>query len=719
VGDAIVKSLRRTVPAVFCAAAVIVLCGCNQNGGSDAGTETQGASIAPSQQESASPQAQNLPPSPAGQESKAQLVSGSAPAASPEPGSAPLSRSLAAGNQADLNDLPSTLTGRASLTKDASSPVSVPTPPAEPDADAAVGPMTAPRGPAASPPQRDRAGPPRRSDMTTGTKSPLASISQSVGAQDKPAKPAQKPDQPGQKPDRPTLKPGQPAQKPDPSHALTPRGQQPPVATTGEPMIIAEPDILHLGEIPTNETGSGKVSLVNIGDEPRKILQCKKTCGCTAIDCPTGKVLEPGESVEVGIRLNGGTLPRTLNKTVRFLIEDQAPIVLKVVAETISLITIEPKELDPKLHPDGRLVLRATDGEPFTVKTAFPAAFGDELPSEPKVEQELFLNWEKWAELRHQRRLLFTLDHPKCRRVYGQIARSAIPPRDPRDPGTPPQVDRPRYNFDSLLNQGDYDKIVELIVQGEIKPDDVDRKGNTPLLKAAKAGAVKVMQALLDASADIGAIDNVGRTPLMYAAQCKNVQALQLLLDAGADFAKRDNLGSTALSWAAGFGDAASVKELLEAGSEVDVVSAMVGWTPIIWASLTGEAESIRLLIEAGAEIETADAIQGVTPLGHAVRTGKLENARVLIEAGAALEAKDYQANTPLLIAAESSGADPETVRLLVEAGADLSATNRAGRNALDLANTRTDPRGSEVAELLKTLMGQAGGETAEEAAGR
>ena len=92
------KSVRRTVPAVFCAAAVIVLCGCGQNGDSDAGTETQGAAIAPDRQEPSSLQARNLPPSPAPQQAKAQLVSDSPAPAKPQPGSAPLSRSLAAGD---------------------------------------------------------------------------------------------------------------------------------------------------------------------------------------------------------------------------------------------------------------------------------------------------------------------------------------------------------------------------------------------------------------------------------------------------------------------------------------------------------------------------------------------------------------------------------------------------------------------------------------------
>ncbi|MDY7108086.1 MAG: ankyrin repeat domain-containing protein [Planctomycetota bacterium] len=511
------------------------------------------------------------------------------------------------------------------------------------------------------------------------------------------------------------------------SSALQRNRPTPPVEESGEAMIVCEPEVLDLGEIPTNEAGNGKVTLVNIGDEPRKIIQCKKSCGCTTLDCPEGKVLQPGESVDINIRLTAGTRARNLSKSVRFMVEKQPPILLKVVAEALSLVKVEPYILDREKHPDGRIVLTSTDGEPFTVRTVFPAAFGDELPSEPKTEHELFLDWEKWEELKQQRRLLFTLDHPRCRRVYARIDRGSIKLPPPPPPGNETRR-RSGPSFKAMLQRGDAEGIAKGIEEGKIKVDALDRRNRTPLARAAKAGEVEIMQVLLDASADLGAIDNMGRKPLSYAAQSKNVEALKLLLDAGADLGARDNLGNTALSWAAGFGDAATVKALIEAGADIEVVTSVTGFTPIVWASLTGEAESIRELIKAGAEIEAADAIQGATPLMHAVRTGGPESVKVLIEAGADLEARDYQRNTPLLLAAESAAGTLEerieTIRLLLDAGADVTATDRAGRNALDAAMNRTDAHAVEVAELLKGVIVegviiQGGGKAKEKASGK
>lgn len=675
------RSFRRTVPAALCAVAMIVLCGCGEGGDSETTSEAMASPPAVGGQQPASQAARET----GAESSGTRLVKGSGPAA--DPIQAPPSPAQA--RRMTPAEPPSIERQVASLAE------------APPPAEMETG------GPAAASSNEGAMSRPMRADMTVTAQAPTA------GGDDE--QDPQK-DEGGQT--GPGQRPGKPALSGSGSQLAQRRGAQtPPVEESGEAMIVCEPEVLDLGQIPTNDAGNGKVTLVNVGDEPREILDCKKSCGCTTLDCPKGKVLQPGESVEIAIRLTGGTLPRKLSKSVRFMIEKQAPIVLKVMAEAVSLVEAEPDTLDPEKHPDGRIVLRATDGEPFTVRTAFPAAFGDELPSEPKVEQELFLNWERWAELKHQRRLLFTLDHPKCRRVYVRIAPSAVP-RTPT-PDTPPPTQRPTLTFDSLLRQGDAKTIAQKIAEGEIKVDEVDRRGKTPLLKAAEAGKVEIIQILLDASADLGAIDRVGRTPLMYAGQCKNVKAVDVLLEAGADVGKRDNLGNTALSWAAGFGDGPTVKALIEAGSDVEVVSAMTGFTPIIWAALTGEAESIRLLVEAGADIEAPDAIQGVTPIMHAVRTGGPESVKALIEAGANLEATDYQGNTSLLIAAESSGAVPETVRLLLDAGADISATDRAGRNALDMANTRTDPRAAEVIELLKTVMAQGGEKKEEEASGK
>ncbi|MBT8484636.1 MAG: ankyrin repeat domain-containing protein [Phycisphaerae bacterium] len=474
--------------------------------------------------------------------------------------------------------------------------------------------------------------------------------------------------------------------------------------------VVVKPEALDLGEIPTNDAKAGVVRLVNTGDTAHKIIDCKTSCGCTTANCQKGKMLEPGEEMEVEIKLTGGSTPRSLNKTVTFLVSDQSPLRLQVRGQAIAFVTVEPAKLDPEKHSNGRLVLRAIDDEPFSIVSMYPPII-EGLPTEKKAEHELFISFDKIKEQGHRStKLLFTLDHPKCTRVYGALAPSALPPLPTQStatgPGQPTVIPTaPRIDIDKLLSDGNVGDFLKHLESGDIEVGAVDSSGQTPLIKAARWGSVGAIEALLDESADIGAADRIGRTPLMYACQSKNVEAVQVLLDGGADVHARDKIGNTALCWAAGFGDAAIVGELLGAGAEVEVSGPMTGFTPLIWAAGFGDPGSIKLLVDAGANIEAADVLQGSTPLMNAARTGGPDNVRAMLAAGAKLEAKDNEGKTTLLVAASNAGADAEMIKLLIEAGADLTARSAAGLSALDLARKRTDLRSEAVVAVLEEHM--------------
>ena len=62
-------------------------------------------------------------------------------------------------------------------------------------------------------------------------------------------------------------------------------------------------------------------------------------------------------------------------------------------------------------------------------------------------------------------------------------------------------------------------------------------EGTTPLIDAARTGAVGAMATLLDGGADPNqrAAGSTGWTPLMYAINTQHADAVRLLLDRGAD----------------------------------------------------------------------------------------------------------------------------------------------------------------------------------------
>jgi ankyrin repeat protein len=488
----------------------------------------------------------------------------------------------------------------------------------------------------------------------------------------------------------------------------------PQVQPVGETRwVICEPERLDLGDIATNDAKSGTVMLRNTGPEPRTVLDCKTSCGCTTANCQKGKVLAPGEEMEVDIKLSGGARAQKLTKTVTFLVSDQAPIQLQVSGQAVEFVTVEPTNLSPEQNPDGRITLKAIDDTPFRVKSVYPPVIAEEdLPQETATEHVITLEWDTLKESGHRStKLLFTLDHPRCNKAMAILSPTIWADQMERSPGTtnpPVQASRPEYDLDALLQAGKSDEILKLMAEGKIEMNVADRSNQTPLIKAARWGRPDILKAFLDEGADLAVGDKIARTPLMYACQSKNLECVQILLDAGADIEARDQIGNTPLCWAAAFGTGEIVQELLDAGAQVEVSGALTGFTPLIWAAGFGDAKSIELLIKAGANLEARDVLQGATPLMNAVRTGGLDNTKALLDAGANIEARDTEGKTAILVAASNAGPDAALVQLLIDAGADLYALSVADESILDLAAKRTDLRAEEVAKLLESVVDKA-----------
>lgn len=78
-----------------------------------------------------------------------------------------------------------------------------------------------------------------------------------------------------------------------------------------------------------------------------------------------------------------------------------------------------------------------------------------------------------------------------------------------------------------------------------------------------------VIQALVDAGADLEARDIDGSAPIHYAAQNQNVEIIRVLLESGADFTSVQKDGATALHLAALHSTPAVMTELMDAGADV------------------------------------------------------------------------------------------------------------------------------------------------------
>jgi len=271
--------------------------------------------------------------------------------------------------------------------------------------------------------------------------------------------------------------------------------------------------------------------------------------------------------------------------------------------------------------------------------------------------------------------------------------------------------------------------------------------GTTPLHRAAYAGDVRRVRALLQAGARPDAANRYGMTPLALAASAGNAELVALLVESGAavraaDAALRD--GQTTLMLAARAGSVETIDLLLKHGAAPNAAERRTGTTAVMWAALDDRGDAVRALARGGADVNAratltsfphtppgviGDALEeglsyvgqtvlpkgGWTPLMYAARQGARSAVTALVDAGAELDAVDPDGATALGLAAINGHAD--VVALLLEKGANPNLADRTGMTPLyaavdlhtmQLGFGRPDPPPSVIAgsvEMVKTLL--------------
>ncbi|MET1113895.1 MAG: ankyrin repeat domain-containing protein [Comamonas sp.] len=181
---------------------------------------------------------------------------------------------------------------------------------------------------------------------------------------------------------------------------------------------------------------------------------------------------------------------------------------------------------------------------------------------------------------------------------------------------------------------------------GDVNVADAD--GVTALMRAARNGDIDVVNALVQAGADVD-----GSLPMAEHNGNAGTAPGLIRLQVGADIVVVN--GFTALMLAALYGHPAVVAALRNAGADMD--------TDLFLAADAGMVRIVAALVRAGADVNVADDV-GITALMGAAIGGHIDVVNLLIQAGA-----QVQERLPMAERQGNAGAAEGSIQVQMEAG--------------------------------------------------
>jgi ankyrin repeat protein len=240
--------------------------------------------------------------------------------------------------------------------------------------------------------------------------------------------------------------------------------------------------------------------------------------------------------------------------------------------------------------------------------------------------------------------------------------------------------------------------MVEALIQAGANIQDVDEDGEPPLLHALRSRSESIIQRLLDSGASPNVTSRNGTSAILLAAQNGIPWMVQMLLSQNASLAPRSSDGLDPLMAACQDGSEEIVDMLIAAGMKADRVDKS-GANALIYAVQSGTRILIEKILGLNPDINVFDA-SGQTALHWAARRTTLVSLSMfqpLLASGANPASRDFEFNTPLHYAA-NSGSNSK-VTLLLGQNVKVNAQNKRGETPLHLAIKASSP------ELITTLV--------------
>ncbi|MET1115056.1 MAG: ankyrin repeat domain-containing protein [Comamonas sp.] len=202
----------------------------------------------------------------------------------------------------------------------------------------------------------------------------------------------------------------------------------------------------------------------------------------------------------------------------------------------------------------------------------------------------------------------------------------------------------------------------------EVDGRTVAVEGYTALMLAMLYGRTAVGVALQRAGADVDA------DLRLVIGQSSVAMVVDTFARTGANFEATDAAGRTALMLAAQEGNAAMVTALLAAGAKVQAVSSN-GVSALMLASIHNRTEVVEALLAGGAMVD-AVAANGFTALMFAAMSGNTATARLLLQAGADVRAQSLDGRSARSLALSNGFVELENCLTAVDEARETAALN-------------------------------------------
>lgn len=194
----------------------------------------------------------------------------------------------------------------------------------------------------------------------------------------------------------------------------------------GEAIVVAEPCVVDMGPVPTCSTFRWTLRLINTGPETKRVerIGTPGECGIWTLPGTGGDYLIPPHSpLEVEIARRVGVAPGPIRERVIVLIEDHPPVEVLFRAEAVSFVKVEPEPSNPAEVPDGRVTVRAIDGQPFRILRILPPFIEppEGAPQAASAEHTIVLDWDCWREADRPSSFALETDHSLCPWTLGRI----------------------------------------------------------------------------------------------------------------------------------------------------------------------------------------------------------------------------------------------------------------------------------------------------------